>query len=54
MEKNLKLLYSVNMFVLLSREMHIFHNKPNSQRGGVYLDVQFYNEERERIWTKIK
>lgn len=34
---NLKILYSVNMFTLLSREMHIFHNKPQSERERVNI-----------------
>jgi len=33
---NLKCLYSVNMFILLSREMHIFNNVPSREREFVY------------------
>ena len=51
---NLKILYSVNMFTLLSREMHIFHNKPQSERESDYLDKHLYDNNRERLWNLIK
>lgn len=51
---SLKILYSVNMFTLLSREMHIFHNKPQSERESNYLDKHLYNENRERKWDLMK
>ena len=49
---NLKSLYSVNMFVLLSREMHIFHNKPQIESN--YIDKQYYDKNKERKWKKLK
>ena len=51
---SLKILYSINMFTLLSREMHIFYNKPQAERESKYLDKHLYDKNRERIWLKIK